>query len=142
MSAQLKPVPPVFRTIEANPEPREATGLAGPRAPGAVGSRFGWMRSRTTLWVAGGLLVAVIATVVASRASAPKPVAAIPPSQTITVGSVTRDDMQRQLVLTGSLAAWDELPIGAEAGGLAITEVAAEEGDRVTRGQLLARAPG
>jgi HlyD family secretion protein len=47
--------------------------------------------------------------------------------------------MARDLVVNGSLAAWDELPIGAEVGGLAIVEVAVEEGDHVTKGQLLAR---
>jgi len=47
--------------------------------------------------------------------------------------------IERKLLITGSLAAWDELPIGSETGGLAITEVNVEQGDRVAKGQLLAR---
>jgi HlyD family secretion protein len=61
------------------------------------------------------------------------------PTQTITVGMVAQGAMARSLVVNGSLAAWDELPVGAEAGGLAITQVEVEEGDRVTKGQLLAQ---
>ncbi|HVE53588.1 MAG TPA: efflux RND transporter periplasmic adaptor subunit, partial [Ramlibacter sp.] len=39
----------------------------------------------------------------------------------------------------GNLAAWQEASIGAEAGGFRITEVLAGVGDRVRRGQVLAR---
>ncbi len=81
-----------------------------------------------------------IAAIVASQLLAHKHSLAPPaPVQTISVGPVARGPMQRSLVVNGSLAAWDELPVGAEAGGLAITQVAVEEGDRVTKGQLLAQ---
>lgn len=39
----------------------------------------------------------------------------------------------------GNVAAWQEASVGAEAGGLRLTEVAVNVGDRVRRGQVLAR---
>jgi HlyD family secretion protein len=71
-----------------------------------------------------------------SHSGGPAPLA---PTQTISVGTVAMGAMERDLVVNGSLAAWDELPVGTEAGGLAIVEIAAEEGDAVKKGQLLAR---
>lgn len=44
-----------------------------------------------------------------------------------------------RVVATGSVAAWQEASVGAEASGLRIVEVAANVGDVVRRGQLLAR---
>jgi HlyD family secretion protein len=43
------------------------------------------------------------------------------------------------ITATGSAVAWREIPVGAEAGGLAVTEIAVDEGDRVAKGQVLAR---
>jgi HlyD family secretion protein len=88
----------------------------------------------------GVLAVAGIAAVTATRIMPNKPVAAqLLPVQTITVGTVVQAPLGRALVVNGSLAAWDELPVGTEAGGLAIVQVAVEEGDKVTKGQLLAK---
>lgn len=58
---------------------------------------------------------------------------------TVTTVKATSGDVPRQLLVTGSLAAWDELPIGTQTSGLAITEVLVDEGDKVKAGQLLAR---
>jgi len=128
------------RQSEPSADPRETIALVEPQALGPTARRPGWFRGKAAPWViAGTLVVVAIAAIVAVRALTPKPVAAIPPAQTITVGAVTKAGMVRRLVVTGSLAAWDELPLGAEQGGLAIVQVAAEEGDHVTKGQLLAR---
>jgi len=45
----------------------------------------------------------------------------------------------RTVELTGTVEAADRLQIGSEVGGLKLVEVLVEEGDRVRRGQLLAR---
>lgn len=58
---------------------------------------------------------------------------------TVTTVKATSNDVPRQLLVTGSLASWDELPIGTQTSGLAITEVLVDEGDKVKAGQLLAR---
>ncbi|MFV3129490.1 efflux RND transporter periplasmic adaptor subunit [Niveispirillum sp. KHB5.9] len=57
----------------------------------------------------------------------------------VTTVTAAAGDVPRQLLVTGSLAAWDELPIGTQTSGLAITEVLVDEGDKVKAGQLLAR---
>lgn len=58
---------------------------------------------------------------------------------TVTTTSVADATVARFMLVTGSLAAWDELAIGTQTSGLAITEVLVDEGDKVTAGQLLAR---
>jgi HlyD family secretion protein len=88
----------------------------------------------------GGLAIVAVAAVVGFQLMGHKPAVVQPtPVQTITVGTVVQAPLGRSLVVNGSLAAWDELPVGTEAGGLAIVEVAVEEGDRVAKGQLLAK---
>ncbi|MFY8095071.1 MAG: efflux RND transporter periplasmic adaptor subunit [Niveispirillum sp.] len=57
----------------------------------------------------------------------------------VTTVKAVASDIPRQLLVTGSLASWDELPIGTQTSGLAIVEVLVDEGDKVKAGQLLAR---
>jgi HlyD family secretion protein len=59
----------------------------------------------------------------------------------LTVTTVTPQQTMLPLVLAanGNLAAWQEASVGAEASGLRIAEVLVNVGDRVRRGQLLAR---
>jgi len=58
---------------------------------------------------------------------------------TVTTTKVAEQAVSRSMLVTGSLAAWDELPIGTQTSGLAIVEVLVDEGDAVKAGQLLAR---
>jgi RND family efflux transporter MFP subunit len=58
---------------------------------------------------------------------------------TVTVATIETRSMETMVMATGTVVAWEELPIAAEVTGLAITEVIVEEGDRVEKGQLLAR---
>ncbi len=56
--------------------------------------------------------------------------------------SVTRAvpaDFAEQIVITGSLVPREEIMVGPEVEGLRVVEVLADEGDRVTKGQILAR---
>ncbi len=61
------------------------------------------------------------------------------PAMTITTVVVKSKPMPRALTVMGTVVAWEEMPVGAEVGGLAITQVLVEEGDAVKRGQVLAR---
>ncbi len=74
---------------------------------------------------------------------APPPAAAAPaeppPSLTVVVAEAAPRPLARIVVGDGSVVAWQELVIGAEAGGLRVAEVAVEEGDAVRQGQLLVR---
>jgi HlyD family secretion protein len=134
MSAQLKSVPPVVlrdATQPLSPPPVMASHIPASR----------WIRRQPRWALVSGVIVAVaLLGFAGTRLFRHKVVpVVVAPTQTITVGTVVQGAMGRSLVVNGSLAAWDELPVGAEAGGLAITQVEVEEGDRVTKGQLLAQ---
>lgn len=58
---------------------------------------------------------------------------------TVTVDTVREGQIDSTIVGTGTVAAWREMPISSEANGLAIIEIHADEGDRVRKGQVLAR---
>ena len=61
------------------------------------------------------------------------------PSQTVTVAEVTTDNIDRTLNVSGTVTAFERTPVMSQAGGLLITEVLAERGDFVERGQVLAK---
>ena len=58
---------------------------------------------------------------------------------TVTVDTVRQSRIDGAIVGTGTVAAWREMPISSEADGLAIIEIRADEGDRIEKGQVLAR---
>jgi HlyD family secretion protein len=58
---------------------------------------------------------------------------------TVAVDTVRESQIDSAVVGTGTVAAWREMPISSEAGGLAIVEIHADEGDRIEKGQVLAR---
>ena len=68
----------------------------------------------------------------AAAASAPRP------SLTVTVTTPQATRWPQTLAANGNITAWQEAIIGAEAQGLRLTDVRAQVGDRVKRGQLLA----
>lgn len=60
------------------------------------------------------------------------------PSLTVSLIQPRSSQVTIQLAANGSVAAWQEASVGAEANGLRVAELHASVGDRVTRGQLLA----
>ncbi len=58
---------------------------------------------------------------------------------TVTITLPQTEDWARTLPASGALAAWQEAVIGAETGNLRITQLFADVGSTVTRGQELAR---
>lgn len=58
---------------------------------------------------------------------------------TVMAASVEKTLITRSITATGSIVAWREIPVGTEADGLAVTEIAVDEGDFVKQGQVLAR---
>lgn len=60
-----------------------------------------------------------------------------PSSQTVTVATATQTDLPRVISASGSVSAWEEVPVGAETGGLVATSVLVDEGSYVRQGQTL-----
>lgn len=126
--------------------PLGTTALGGPAVGGYVPTRPGpgrWARHRWWL-LAGGMAVVAAGAAVAVKfradpAAPPAAPAAPVASLAVTVAPVELHDITRTLLVTGSLAARDELPIGTETSGLAVAEVLVDIGDHVKKGQLLAR---
>ena len=73
---------------------------------------------------------------------APQPQAAVRPALTVTTVLPQRVNLPLSLAANGNIAAWQEAIVGAEAGGLRLTEVHVNVGDRVRQGQLLATLAG
>jgi RND family efflux transporter MFP subunit len=97
-------------------------------------------KSRSKIIIAALLLVGLAgsAFVIANR-SAPQPEAAAPKAAlTVTAVRPETADMPRRLVANGNVAAWQEAIIGSEAGGLRLTDVRVNVGDRVRAGDVLA----
>jgi RND family efflux transporter MFP subunit len=96
-----------------------------------------------TTAIAAALLIAVGGSawqVWGSSASAASAQASTPAAAlSVTLTTPTRAAWPQTLQASGTLSAWQEAVIGAETGSLRITELLADVGSRVRRGQLLAR---
>lgn len=58
-------------------------------------------------------------------------------SATVSVVTVSSQPIARQINATGTISPWEEVPVGAETGGLTAVAVNAEEGQVVRAGQIL-----
>jgi RND family efflux transporter MFP subunit len=58
-------------------------------------------------------------------------------SQTVSVAVVTIQSLPRLISASGTVTPWEEVPVGAETGGLTAVSVNAEEGQTVRQGQIL-----
>lgn len=77
-------------------------------------------------------VLALLLLVMPVHAAEPKPPA-------VTVTTAIQGPIAESAVLTGTLVAREEVLVSPQIEGLAITEILAEEGDRVEAGQVLAR---
>jgi RND family efflux transporter MFP subunit len=88
------------------------------------------------------VLIAVVGAFVASRgANKAPPVAGDTSKPALTVTTVTPETVQwsERVTASGPVLAWQEAIIGAEIGGVRLVELQANIGDRVKKGDLLAR---
>lgn len=67
-----------------------------------------------------------------------KPAVAAKPALTVSTVRPEVAEWPQRISASGSIAAWQEAIVGAEIGGLRLTEVAVDVGDRVRKGQQLA----
>ncbi len=98
--------------------------------------------ARLPVWAA--LLAALVGLAACSDASSQEPRQKAPlgeakPALTVGVAGVSTRPITKIVVGTGSVAAWQQLTVAAEIAGLRIVEIAADEGDAVKQGQVLAR---
>lgn len=63
--------------------------------------------------------------------------AAAPSRQSVTAATVSATSLPRIVTASGSVSAWEEVPVGAETGGLVATGVFVDEGAYVRQGQPL-----
>lgn len=61
------------------------------------------------------------------------------PSATVSVIVVASQPIAREINATGAISPWEEVPVGAETGGLTALSVNAEEGQVVQAGQVLVK---
>jgi RND family efflux transporter MFP subunit len=125
------------------PRPEPAGDAVESIAP-APRRRTGRVVLALLLLLAAGAAWQYRAEIAAHLPARPAPPAATtpaepPPALTVAVAPVTPRPLARSVVGDGSVVAWQELVIGAEAGGLRVAEVLVEEGDAVRAGQLLVR---
>lgn len=59
--------------------------------------------------------------------------------QSVTAAVVAETSVQRSITASGSVSAWEEVPVGAETGGLVAVAVLVDEGAWVRQGQVLVR---
>lgn len=62
----------------------------------------------------------------------------VKPALTVSIALPRRVSLSRKLAANGNIAAWQEASVGTESGGLRLTEVRVNVGDRVRKGQVLA----
>ena len=101
-------------------------------------------RYRMPLWLAlGGVTAVLVAAVVTLAAPAPHaqaaPTPAVATALTVTGATAQRKSWPAVLEVSGAVAAWQEASVAARVSGAALVELRAEVGDRVRRGQVLAR---
>lgn len=91
--------------------------------------------SRTVASILGVLALAALAACGGGeqKTTAPKP------TLTITAATVAQTALPRTVDASGTIAAWQEVPVGSEAGGLEATNVYVDEGSFVREGQVIVK---
>lgn len=100
------------------------------------------MRLNKISWLAGVLVVSLLGAAFLQRAPVAKPQAAPAAGKAaLTVHTATLKPAQwmQNLTANGSVVAWQEAVIGSEISGVRIADVRVNVGERVSRGQVLAK---
>lgn len=130
--------PPSVPSSSTAPRGEIGAASSAPLADPTSGARH----ARTLgAWFIVVLIAAIGGAMTLIKERKPAPVSTTgeaPPVVTVGVERAVRRTVPRILAVTGSITAWDPLPIGASANGLRIEQVNVEEGDRVARGEVLA----
>lgn len=107
-------------------------------------SKRAW-RFPSGMFFSHGLALLVFALMFAPYAGAQdggspaKPPASLKPALTVMVTTPQSSDWPQTISAQGNIAAWQEAVIGSELSGFRVAEVLVDVGDRVRKGQVLAR---
>lgn len=85
-------------------------------------------------WAGLGLLCALLAACGQGGDEAPK---AASPALAVTVAPAQVREIERAVAVSGPVTAWEEMQLGVEVGGLRVTELHVDVGERVRKGELL-----
>lgn len=99
------------------------------------------IRPRRLAGVPAALLLALAAAPALAAEALPSagPVVTTAPAPAVTVAVATEREIVERAVVTGTLVPRDEILVSPEIEGSRVTELLAEEGDRVAKGAVLAR---
>jgi RND family efflux transporter MFP subunit len=136
----LSPVDPMPTQEPVTLEPaNEATPAATVPPPAPVPEP---KRDRSG-WIVGGSILALtvlgVGAYIAYKALSPEPPKQAPEVPRVSVLVPGSTSMSRAVTITGTIQARYDMPVGPEGEGGRITAVLVEAGDRVQRGQVLAR---
>ncbi len=110
-----------------------------PRTIAAAAPALLHIAARVALTVIATAAVTVASPAAAQdKAAADKPAAPVKPSLSVAPVLPATVSLPIRLTSNGSVAAWQEAILGAEVSGLRLTEVRANVGDQVKKGQVLA----
>lgn len=84
-------------------------------------------------------LLLATASLPGHAAEAVQPASSAVDGPRVTVDAVRRKELTERVIVTGTLVPRDEILVGPEIDGFRIVEILAEDGDNVTKGQVLAR---
>lgn len=73
-----------------------------------------------------------------ASSSSSKKSSVAPPVVTVSLVEARRMPVNETIGVTGTISSWDELKVGCEVGGLHVSDIFVEEGERVKKGQVLA----
>lgn len=125
--------------------PSATMNRSSPTGVPAARRRLPWALAAAALLAAGGIALwsgAPHAPAGAGNAAAPtgaKVDAPARPALSVTLIGPRREDWPRTLAAQGNIVAWQEAVVGGELSGFRIVEVLVNVGDRVRKGQPLAR---
>lgn len=91
--------------------------------------------------ILGSVVLVAAAITIACQffgASSTKPVASSQAVLTVELTGLTQKELSRNLLVSGTIWAWDPVQVGSEISGLKVTSVLVEEGNHVKAGQTLA----
>ncbi len=115
--------------------------------PETVKSRPSWLSGGrgVLIGMGAGILLAVGGMRFLGSQQTPTPAKTAPtptssaPAQSVTVATVETTSVNRTLEATGSVAAYEMIPVSPQATGLQIKEILVDKGDVVQTGKLMAR---